>query len=429
MKKLLLSIFASFALVHNLDAQEKVYVCQGYEYDAIEIESLGDMTFSADNSIIYIGEEDYEISDIDSITFGEPQFPKVEIIYNGNTASVKIPSSFKGVTSSVSGANVTINSTTSTEDYLYSVSGASENGSLLINGDYKLSIELAGLALTSSKGPAIDIQCGKRIAVYLKEGTVNTLTDGKGGTHKGAFNTEGHPEFEGGGTLNVTGNTKHAICAKEYLQFKKSTGHINILGAVSDGIHCGKGKQNDDNSHFKMNGGIITVNNVGSDCIDADDYGCMFINGGTLNLNVTTSDGVGLKCDSIIRMTGGEININVKGTISEGIRTSYAAYFDGGTIKIDAVGNGTKGLRAKKCTKTTDPVKNGGYIYLNGTDLEINVSGSTYTADGTKCVGMRVDKDYTQTAGNVEINVLSNDATGLDIRGEKNITGGTLKPE
>ena len=138
MKKLLLSIFASFALVHNLDAQEKVYVCQGYEYDAIEIESLGDMTFSADNSIIYIGEEDYEISDIDSITFGEPQFPKVEIIYNGNTASVKIPSSFKGVTSSVSGANVTINSTTSTEDYLYSVSGASENGSLLINGQSNL---------------------------------------------------------------------------------------------------------------------------------------------------------------------------------------------------------------------------------------------------------------------------------------------------
>ncbi len=426
MKKLLLGILVA-SLSANLHAQQKVYVCEGYEYDAIEINSAGDITFSADGTTVNLGGENYEIADIDSITFSEPQFRKVEIIYNGTSATVNIPSSIKGVTSSVNGANVTINSTTSTEDYLYSVSGTSDNGSLLINGDYKLSIELAGLTLTSSKGPAIDIQCGKRIAVYLKEGTVNTLTDGRGGTHKGAFNTEGHPEFEGGGTLNVTGNTKHAICAKEYLQFKKSTGTVNILSAVSDGIHCGKGKQNDDNSHFIINGGVINVNNAGSDCVDADDYGCMYINGGTLNLNVTASDGVGLKCDSIIRMTGGDINIKVNGTISEGIRTSYAAYFDGGNIKIDANGNGTKGLRAKKCTKTTDPVKNGGFLYFNGTDLEINVSGSTYTGDGTKCVGMRVDKDYTQTDGNVAINVLSNDATGVDIRGTKTVTGGTLK--
>ena len=181
-------------------------------------------------------------------------------------------------------------STTLSEEYLYSVSGSSTNGSLVINGDYKLTVELAGLTLANPNGPAIDVECGKRIGVILKDGTINTLSDGTGGTHKGAFYTEGHPEFEGGGTLNVTGNTKHAICAKEYLQFKKSTGSVNILGAVSDGIHCGKGKKNDDNSHFQINGGIITVNNAGSDCIDADDYGCMIIKGGVTSRKVSSSN-------------------------------------------------------------------------------------------------------------------------------------------
>ena len=428
MKRLLLSIMAFVGFASVVSAQQKLYVCEGFNYNLYEVLSTDEIKFSADGQEVSIGDyHTYELEDIDSITFTEPQFPRVDIVYNGSSATVSVGAGVKGVTYAIKGAVVTLTSTTTTDEYLYSVSGTSTNGSLIIKGDYKLTVELACLTLTNPNGPAIDIECGKRIGVILKEGTVNTLADGKNGTHKGAFYTEGHPEFEGGGTLNVTGNTKHAICAKEYLQFKKSTGEVNILRAVSDGIHCGKGKKNDDNSYFQINGGVINVSNVGSDCIDADDYGCMIIKGGVMNLKVSGSDAAGLKCDSIIYMTGGDVNIEVPGMLSEGIRTNYAAYFDGGNMQIKISGNGTKGIRAKRCTKTTDTVLNGGYLYFGGTNLNMTVSGKTYAADATACVGIRADRDFTQTAGDITIVMSSSDAEGLVVKGTKNCTGGTLE--
>ena len=427
MKKILLSIISLLGIAAMASAQQKLYVCEGFRYDVHEVLSTDDITFSADGLEVSIGDYDtYDLDEIDSITFAEPQYPRIDIKFDGASATVNVSPNVKGVTYSINGSAVTLTSRTLSEEYLYSVSGFSTNGSLVINGDYKLTVELAGLTLTNPNGPAIDVECGKRIGVILKDGTVNTLSDGAGGTHKGAFYTEGHPEFEGGGTLNVTGNTKHAICAEEYLQFKKSTGTINILGAVSDGIHCGEGKKNDDNSHFQINGGVINVNNVGSDCIDADDYGCMIIKGGVLNLNVSASDGTGLKCDSIIYMTGGELNINVTSNLSEGIRTNYAAYFDGGSIKMNVSSNGSKGIRAKRCSKSTDTVLNGGFLHFRGTNLDMIVSGKTYTADDTDCVGIRADRDLTQTAGDITITMASTDATAVVVKGTENRTGGTL---
>lgn len=432
MKRILFSLVTLTAFALSVSAQQKIYVCEGFRYDVHEVQSTDDIVFSNDGLEVSIGgQETYDIEEIDSITFAEPQYPRIDIKYNGSAATVNVAPSVKGVTYSINGANVTLTSTTASEEYLYSVSGTSSNGSLLINGDYKLTVEFAGVDLTNPNGPAIDIECGKRIGVILKKGTVNTLADGKGGDHKGAFYTEGHPEFEGKGTLNVKGNTRHAISAKEYLQFKKSTGVINILGAVNDGIHCGKGKQNDDNSHFIIDGGEINVSNVGKDCIDADDYGCMYINGGVMNLNVSASDGTGLKCDSIIRMTGGEININVTGPLSEGIRTNYAAYFNGGYINIGVTSDGSKGIRAKKCTKNEDKVLYGGFLYFNGTDVDMTVAGKTYVPDDdippTACVGIRADEDYSQTAGDITVTLTSTDAEARVFGGTESTTGGTFE--
>lgn len=427
MKRFLLSVASIVAIATTGKAQQAIYVCEGFTYDLHQLTPTDDIRFSADGKEMSIGNyKTYELEEIDSITFAEPQYPRIDIVYNGNSATVNVGKNVKGVTYTVKGGVVTLTSATTTDEYLYSVSGTSTNGSLVINGEYKLTVELAGLTLTNPNGPAIDIECGKRIGVILKEGTVNTLTDGKNGTHKGAFYTKGHPEFEGGGTLNVTGNTKHAICAKEYLQIKKSAGHINILSAVSDGIHCGKGNQHDDNCFFEIRGGVITVNNAGSDCIDADDYGCMMIEGGVLNLNVSATDGAGLKCDSILHMTGGDVNIKVTGALSEGIRTNYSAYFDGGEISVDVSSNGSKGIRAKRCSKVSDTVLNGGFLYFGGTDVDMNITGKTNAADGTDCVGIRADRDFTLTDGDITLTVASSDATGLVVKGKDTRTGGTI---
>ncbi len=426
MKRILFSISALFAVLCSVNAQQNIYVCEGFRYHVEEIASADDIKFFADGTKIGVNEEDaYDLADVDSITFAEPMYPKIDIKYNGDTVTVEIAPNVKGVTYSVKGAHVTLTSTDLQNEYLYSVSGTSDNGSLTIVGEYKLSVELAGVTLTNPSGPAIYVDCGKRIGVILKRKTVNNLTDGKSGTHKAAFYTEGHPEFEGGGTLNVTGNTKHAIGAKEYLQFKGSTGEVNILSAVGDGIHCGKGKQNDDNSHFIINGGVITVNNAGSDCIDADDYGCMYINGGTLNLNVSGFDAKGLKCDSIIRMTGGEVNVNVTGAKSEAIRACYNAYFDGGVVNVTLDGAGTDGIKGKKCTKSTDTVLNGGNLTFRGADVNVIINGSTYT-DGSETIGICAEKDMTLSGGKIVVTNNSKVPNPIVVSGQYNHTGGTI---
>ena len=69
----------------------------------------------------------------------------IDIQYNGNTAKVSIPTAIGDVTSKVEGANVTLTSATTSDEYIYRVRGKSTNGSLTIKGSYKLTLQLAGV--------------------------------------------------------------------------------------------------------------------------------------------------------------------------------------------------------------------------------------------------------------------------------------------
>lgn len=418
------------------DAQQQLYICEGFNVTQVPVDSGADITFSNGQKHIYINNVEYDIEDIDSITPSAPVFKEVKVSYNGAEATVDIPAYVTDVTSSVSGANVTITSTNVTDEILYTVSGESANGSLTINGDYKLTLQLAGVNLTSTgSNAAINVNCGKRIGVILKAGTENTLSDASTNASKGAIYFKGHPEFEGAGTLNVTGKAKHAIAAGEYLQFKKSTGTVNILSSASDGIHCGKGKncasKTDDsylNNYFIMNGGTITISNASSDCIDCDDYGCAQINGGSLILNVSQEDGKGLKADSILTMNGGDITLNLTGVVSDGLRCNYEARFNGGTINATVSGNGSKGIKVKNETDTSKTVLNGGNVTFAGTDVTMTVSG-VKSPDKSKCMGMNIDKNLTQTSGNLSVTLVSpattTTSTAVKVGGEANYAGGT----
>ncbi|MBR5038104.1 MAG: carbohydrate-binding domain-containing protein, partial [Prevotella sp.] len=129
----------------------------------------------------------------------------ITITYANESATVDIPESLTGIVMpNVNGAHVVLQSTTTTEEYIYHVTGNTYDGSLTITGAYKLTLQLAGVSIHSTRGAAIDIETGKRVAVVLEEGTLNTLSDCSGGSHKAALYFSGHPEFEGPGTLNVT---------------------------------------------------------------------------------------------------------------------------------------------------------------------------------------------------------------------------------
>ena len=351
--------------------------------------------------------------------------PKIQIRYDGDDATVVVPSTITDVDVTTDGANVEITSTTTKAEYAYVVSGNSSDGSLLIKGDYKLTLVLNGVTLTNSEGAAIDIECGKRIAVELVDGTVNTLSDSSFGIQKAALYFSGHPEFEGGGILNVTGNTKHAISSKEYLQLKKNTGIINILGAKSDGIHCGKGKVSNEHNYFLMEGGTVNISNIGSDGIDSDDFGVVNIQGGALSISLDGDDASGIKADSILSVSGGLINISVNGIGSSALKSSYEMNIIGGDLTLLILGDGSKGLRSKDASTT---VLNGGYMNIDGGNIEVYALGGNQIVDSdtTKCMAFSVDKDFVQTDGTINLYACGPEAYSYSVKGVESIKGGTF---
>lgn len=358
----------------------------------------------------------------------------IVITYDGATASVDIPDGITDVFQMVSGANVIIISNTTTQEYIYEVKGQSDDGSLTVNGSYKLTLRLAGVSLTNNHGgAAIDIECGKRTAVELVEGTTNTLMDAATGSQKAALYFKGHPEFQGGGTLNVTGRLKHAISAKEYLEIKKSTGTINILGAMSDGIHCGRGTVDPEKNYFLMKGGTVNILQAGSDGIDADDYGALRILGGQISVNVDGTSSTGLKADSTITISDGTIAVAVKGKDSEAIRSSYKTTIEGGTTSIVVTGDGSKGIKTKReeTVTATSTVMNGGFMTMSGGSLDIKTLGDNFieeaTEDTKRCLTMSIDADYEQTGGDIVLTAMGPDAAPFTVKGINSITGGSCQ--
>lgn len=352
----------------------------------------------------------------------------VEVRFNGNSATVGIAPDVAGVTYSIEGANVMLVSTTTSTEYTYIVSGSTSDGSLTITGSYKLTLRLNGTDITNAHGgAAIDVECGKRIAVVLAAGTVNTLCDSPNGSQKAALYFKGHPEFEGGGTLRVRGLAKHAICAKEYMELKASTGYITVLGAVSDGIHCGKGQNSAENNYFLMNGGTVDISGVGTDGIDADDYGAIRVMGGALSVNVG-SDATALKADSVVEIGRGLVNLSVRGDGSEAIRARYAVNVSGGTLGAFVVGDGSKGIRSKRYTEGST-VLNGGFVNISGGTVEIYVSGTTMTdelGETSTCAAISADADLLMTGGTVDIVAMGSQTEGCKVSGTDQRNGGVM---
>ena len=306
----------SFLLLYLLSSMylsaQNYYICKDRTYQTINITE--GTTIPTD------------WTDIDSITFSVPQFPTtpttndtVCITYNGTTASVAIPEQYKNiVTSNVDGANVTVSSTISDAEIIYQLSGTSTSGSFVFNGSYKATFVLNGLTLTSTTGAAIDIECGKRIAIELAPGTVNTLTDYSGGEQKACLYVKGHTEISKEGALIINGNVKHGISSKEYVLIKKTTGSITVNSAPKDGIHAGQ--------YFKMNGGKVSIlNGVLGDGIQAETTsdatdelnGQMIINGGEININIKGNYSKCLKVDSLLTITDGTLNLTNAGASGE----------------------------------------------------------------------------------------------------------------
>lgn len=342
---------------------------------------------------------------IDSITFHVPAIEKVvSVTYNGSSAQVNIPSFIEGVTcTSGNSSDVVLTSTNTTDEITYNVTGSTTNGSLTINGDYKLSVALNGASITSAKQAAINIACGKRIALIMADGSVNSLADGASSSNKACLYTKGHLEISGAGTLNVTGNANHAIASKEYLQVKRSVKAINILKAANDAIHAGQ--------YVQVNGGEINITSTTTnDAIqaeyklddndniiqDEENTGSIIIKGGTLNIDLANAqDAKGLKAEGDILISGGTFRINASSNGSRGMQTDANMVIN----QADAATSITINASGTKCTVVDD------------------------AADPHNCMGIKVDGNITINDAAVEVYNTGKKAKGIKVKGTCTING------
>ena len=425
----------------------------------------GDMTYTDGTTLTIMGKV-FTLGDITSMTIDNTEVTDnlVTIAYNGTTATMTVAGNVaQYVEPSIDGAHVTIaqGNTEAVDDdeITYQLSGSTTNGSLTMSGSYKCTVSLAGVTLTNPDGAAINITNSKRIQVSAKKSTVNTLTDGSGGSQKACIYSKGQIQLQGNGTLNVVGNTKHGIKSASYISVKNLT--LNINSAAGDGINC--------EEYFQIKSGTVTISGVSDDGIQCDlggttstgettdhedeDSGNIYIEGGTININVTATAAKGIKSEGDMTITGGTFNITTSGAPTydtstdssgavKGMKACAALSADGnmtvsgGTLTLKSTGNGGKGISVDgSLTISDDAVINAtttGYIayYQNNSIKTATSAETTEKLDDqykTSPKGIKVDGAMVISGGTVTVDVKYHEA--IETKSTLNISGGYIYAE
>jgi len=243
----------------------------------------------------------------------------------------------------------------------FEVSGTLTNGMIHVYTGEKVRLTLNNAHITNENGPAIFFERSKRSFISTKKDTVNSLTDGTTYSYdaKATLFSNDTLEFQGSGTLEVTGNFKHAIASDD--DILADSGAIIIKSAKTDGFHA------NDN---------ITVNNAEIDVAALDDgmnsEGDILIGGG--KLTVSAGDD-GIHAATVLKITAGEINIKKS---FEGLEGKASLHIDGGTLDIHAEDDA---LNAG-----VDLVINNGTIFADCNGDGIDSNGSITINGGTSVV-------------------------------------------
>ena len=432
------------------------------EYQASQVTANSPATFTG-GSTLTIASDVFTISDITGVEVVSSQEAGVEantvnIVYNGSTATVTMADNVSSyVTAEVSGAHVSITQTNTEaidgDEITYVLSGSTTDGSLTLDGSYKCTLSLAGVTMTNPSGAAINITNKKRIQLSVKNGTENTLTDGSDGSQKACIYSKGQLQLQGKGTLNVAGNTKHAIKSGDYITVKNLT--LNITKAVGDGISC--------EEYFQMKSGTVSISGTGDDGIQCDlggdtstgeitdhddeDSGNVYLEGGTLNVTVTAAAAKGIKADGDMKISDGTITVKTTGggvwdsddkktKASSCLSADGNMTISGGTLNLTSTGAGGKGINVDGAFTATGGTTT---IKTSGNAVVASSSGSISTVTSSQQLD-RYDSDYKSSpkgiktdgaitiSGKAVISVTTTGAGGEGIESKTNIniTGGQV---
>ena len=342
-----------------------------------------------------------------------------------------------GVEVTVNGGHVSVNHG-SAKGICYVVSGTVANGSLTVVGDKKYAVKLSGVSITNPDSAALNLLSGKRAFVILADGTTNTLTDGTGGSHKGALYCKGKLLFNGSGSLSVTGNTNNGIHSADYIVFRKGN-NIHVKSTAGHGIKANDG--------VFINGGILNVevSAVAAKGINSESH--IVVNGGRTTV-LTTGDGTYdtddkeakgaacIKADSILTVNGGELKLKSTGSGGKGINVDMEANFTGGSVYVVTTGGQYK---SNNDTSSPKGIKVDGNITVGGGKIWVRTSG--YNGEGIETkkelqitggeVASYAYDDAINSKGNMTISggyvfAQGQHNDGIDANGNCYIKGGTV---
>ena len=463
MRRTLLSIIALVLTIAAAGQTLKITTGSGTKtYEASQVTASSPATFTG-GSMLTVGNDVFTISDITGMEVVSSQASgveanTVEIVYDGSTATVTMADNVSSyVTAEVNGAHVSITQTNTEavdgDEITYVLSGSTTDGSLTLDGSYKCTLSLAGLTMTNPNGAAIDITNKKRIQLSAKTGTENTLTDGSDGSQKDCIYSKGQLQLQGKGTLNVVGNTKHAIKSGDYISVKNLT--LNITKAVGDGINC--------EEYVLMKSGTVSINGVGDDGIQCDlggdtstgettdhedeDSGNIYLEGGTLNITVTADAAKGIKAAGDMRISDGDITVKTTGggtwdsdesktKASSCLSADGNITISGGSMNLTSTGAGGKGINGDgtfTATSGTITIKTSGNAVVASSNGTISTVSNSQQLDRYQSnyksspKGIKIDGAIL-ISDNAIINVTTSGAGGEGIESKSTLTveGGTV---
>ena len=321
---------------------------------------------------------------------------------DSNTSNKNSSSNSKTTTSNSKNLNITSGGS-------YDLSGEYEG--VTVNTSEEVTLNLNGVEITNSSGPAINIEKAKKVTIAVS-GT-NKITATTSEDLDGAIYSKADLVLEGTGSLEVKSNYD-GIVSKDTLVIKNGTYTIN---SDDDGI---RGKDS-----VEISDGTFTIN-AGGDAIKASndedsELGYVNITGGTYNI---TAKSDGIQGITKATISGGSFNIKS----AEGIEATLIK-IDDGTINIEASDDGINAskksnigtptveinggnITIKMGQGDTDGVDSNGNLYINGGTINITAN-SPFDCDGT------VQKNGGKIIVNgTETNTITNQMMGGGMKGE-----------
>ena len=283
-----------------------------------------------------------------------------------------------------SGATVNGNVTTITSAGTYSISGALDDGQIIVDTEDEETVRLVlnGVDIACTTSAPIYVVNAEKTVITLADGTENHVTDGDAYLLEDAELDEPNAAIfsnddltiDGNGSLTVNANYNSGITSNDDL---KITGGNITVNAVNDGI---KGRDS-----IAVKDGMITVN-VGGDGMQSNndedaEKGYIYVEGGTFNI---TAGEDGIQAETMLVISGGDVTISSGGgSINSSGGDNWGNWGKGNesnNSNDSSSAGSAKGLKAG-----VDITIMGGTIHIDSSDDSIH-SNDSLTIDGGNIV-------------------------------------------